>query len=159
MIRAALMLSLLLAAPARAEMAFAAADLLAAPETALGGAIIACAEGAVDPAAADAAFTGAGWDKVPGEGDGTWEYAQGETWAMIWDQPGFCMVADEGIGTADMETTLLGLSNEAPVIGTDADGCTTYDFGAGLSATLTGPGNDPACTSQTGSALRFQLSQ
>lgn len=150
---AALMLPLL-ALPAHAEMTFSASDLLSAPETALGGAIIACAEGAVDPASADAAFGDAGWTSAEGEGDGTTAWEQGDLWTMYWTEPGFCMVADEAISTAEMEVTLLGLTDTPPAMGKDEDGCTTYDLGPVI-ATLTSSGNDPTCTSDSGAALRF----
>lgn len=145
---------ILLTLPAHAEMTFSAADLLSAPETALGGAIIACAEGAVDPATADAAFADAGWTSTEGEGDGTTAWEQGDLWAMYWTEPGFCMVADEAIGTDEMEATLLGRTDTPPTMGTDEDGCTTYDLGPVI-ATLTSSGNDPTCTSDSGAALRF----
>ena len=140
--------------PAHAEMTFSASDLLSAPETALGGAIIACAEGAVDPASADAAFADAGWTSTEGEGDGTTAWEQGDLWTMYWTDPGFCMVADEGISSAEMEATLLGLSDAPPTMGKDEDGCSTYDLGPVI-ATLTSSGNDPVCTSDSGAALRF----
>ena len=142
------------AGQAMAEMTFSAADLLSAPETALGGAIIACAEGAVDPASADAAFGDAGWTSAEGEGDGTTAWEQGDLWTMYWTEPGFCMVADEAISTVEMEATLLGLTDAPPAMGTDEDGCTTYDLGPVI-ATLTSSGNDPTCTSESGAALRF----
>jgi hypothetical protein len=135
-------------------MFFAASDLLGAPETALGGAIIACAAGAVDPASADTAFADAGWTAAEGEGDGTAAWEQGDLWVMYWTDPGFCMVADEAISTDEMEETLLGLTSP-PTIGKDEDGCTTYDLG-GVTATLTSSGNDPVCTSDAGAALRFE---
>jgi hypothetical protein len=144
---------LLLTLPARAEMSFTAADLLDAPETALGGAIIACAEGAVDPATADAAFDAAGWTSIE-DYDGTTAWEQGDIWTSYWTEPGFCMVADEAISTADMEVTLLGLTDAPPAMDTDEDGCTTYDLGT-VVATLTSSGNDPVCTSDSGAALRF----
>ena len=153
MTRTALAL-LLLTLPAHAEITFSAADLLSAPETALGGAIIACVEGAVDPASADAAFADAGWTSTEGEGDGTVAWEQGDLWTMYWTEPGFCMVADEAISTDEMEATLLGLTDSPPEMGKDEDGCTTYDLGPVI-ATLTSSGNDPTCTSDSGAALRF----
>ena len=145
---------LLLSLPAHAEMTFSAADLLSAPETALGGAIIACAEGALDPASADAALEAAGWTSIEDEGDGTTAWEQGDLWTMYWTDPGFCMIADEAISTAEMEATLVGLTDAPPTMGTDEDGCTTYDLGPVI-ATLTSSGNDPTCTSDSGAALRF----
>jgi hypothetical protein len=148
--------ALLLAAGAvRAEMAFKAEDLLSARETAQAGAMIACATGAVDPVAADAAFLGAGWTRT--EDEGSWSYAFETLTVMMWTVPGFCMVEDSEASTTDLDTTFLGLSNDVPDIGTDADGCTTYTLDTGVTATLSGPGNDPVCTSDTGAALRFSL--
>lgn len=146
----------LAALPAHAEMTFAAKDLLAAPETALGGAIIACAEGVTDPARIDTAFGDAGWTAAEGEGDGTASWELGDMWVLYWTAPGFCMVADEAISTAEMEATLLGLTDAPPAKGTDEDGCTTYDLGS-VVATLTSSGSDPSCSSDSGAALRFQL--
>lgn len=146
----------LAALPAQAEMTFTAKDLLAAPETALGGAILACAAGAPDPAKIDTAFGEAGWTAAEGEGDGTASWEMGDIWVLYWTEPGFCMVADEAISTAEMETTLLGLTDTPPTMGTDEDGCTTYDLGT-VVATLTSSGNDPVCTSDNGAALRFSV--
>lgn len=151
---AGLLSLVLIGPPARAELAFAAADLLATPKTALGGAIIACAEGVADPAIIDTAFGEAGWTAAEGEGDGTASWEQGDMWVLYWTDPGFCMVADETISTAEMEATLLGLTKPSPTTGTDEDGCTTYDLGP-IVATLTSSGNDPTCTSDNGAALRF----
>ena len=157
MIRALAALVIAFALPAHAEMAFKAEALLATPATAQAGALIACATGALDPAAADKALTGAGWAKTPGEGDGTFDYALENLTVMLWDTPGFCMVDDSQTSTTDMANTFLGLSNLPPDIGTDADGCTTYILDTGVTATLNGPGNDPTCTSDTGAAMRFSL--
>jgi hypothetical protein len=142
-----------LASAAQAETDLAAKDLLAAPETALGGAILACAEATIDPAAADTTFKDTGWQSVE-DYDGTTAWEQGDLWTMYWTEPGFCMVADEAISTAQMEATLLGLTDTPPTPGTDEDGCTTYDLGP-VVATLTSSGNDPTCTSDRGAALRF----
>lgn len=148
--------SLLLAAlPAQAEMAFAPQDLLSAGETALAGAMLACDLGVRDPDAADTVLTDAGWERI--EGEGSWEYARENLFVMIWTVPGFCMVEDAEAGTTTLNDTFLGLSNTLPDIGSDADGCTTYTLDGGVIATLTGPGQDPVCTSDTGAALRFSL--
>ncbi len=148
----------LAALPAHAEMTFTAKDLLGSPETALGGAVIACAEGASDPKIIDTAFGEAGWTAAEGEGDGTASWESGDMWVLYWTEPGFCMIADEAISTAEMEATLLGLTDTPPTMGKDEDGCTTYDLGPVI-GTLTSSGNDPVCMSQTGAALRFMLSE
>lgn len=145
---------LLLALPAQAEMAFAPQDLLAARETAQAGAMLACDLGVRDPDAADKVLTDAGWEKT--EDEGSWNYANENLTVMMWTVPGFCMVEDAEASTDDMANTFLGLSNDVPDIGTDDQGCTTYTYD-GVTATLTGPGNDPQCTSDTGAALRFSL--
>lgn len=146
----------LAALPAHADWTFAAKDLLAAPETALGGAILACADGAADPTVIDTAFSAAGWTATEGEGDGTASWESGDMWVLYWTDPGFCMIADETISTAEMEETLMGLTDTPPTKGTDEDGCATYDLGT-VTATLTSSGNDPVCTSDSGAALRFLL--
>ena len=141
--------------PAFADMAFRAEDLLPNRDTALAGAMVACATGVTDPDAADAAFTGAGWEKF--EDEGSWSYISGDLTVMMWTVPGFCMVEDATTGTDAMADTFLGLSNVPPDEATDADGCRTFLMDGSITATLTGPGNDPVCTSETGAAMRFAL--
>ncbi len=146
---------LLLPLPAFADMAFKASDLLPNPDTALAGALVACATGVTDPDAADAAFLGAGWEKT--EGEGSWEYGQGDLSVMMWNVPGFCMVDAPDISTDAMATTFLGLANIPPGGARDADGCRTFALDPNITVTLNGPGNDPVCTSDTGAAMRFFL--
>lgn len=136
-------------------MAFTADELLANPDTALAGALVACAAGVTDPDAADAAFLAAGWDKM--EGEGSWDYAHENLTVMMWTVPGFCMVDAPGISTQAMADTFLGLSNSPPDEITDADGCRAFLLDDTITVTLNGPGNDPACTSDIGAALRFAL--
>ncbi len=154
--RLATLALLLLPLPAFAEgMAFTAADLLPNPDTALAGALVACATGVTDPDAADAAFVGAGWERF--EDEGSWSYASGPVNVMMWTVPGFCMVEDTTTGTNAMAATFLGLANTLPDPSTDAQGCRTYMPTPDITVTLNGPGNDPACTSETGAAMRFAL--
>lgn len=141
--------------PAQAEMTFDASDLLAAPETALAGAILACAAAVTDPATATTTFKDAGWQPLE-DYYGTTAWEQGDIWTAYWTDPGFCMVADEAISAAEMEQTLLGLTDAPPATGKDDQGCATYDLGPVI-ATLTSSGNDPTCTSDSGAALRFLL--
>lgn len=150
-----LILAVLAASPVRAEMAFKADDLLAARETAMVGALIACATGVTDPEAADRAFTKAGWTRT--EDEGSWNYTSENLSAMVWTVPGFCMVEDTEIGTAGMATDFLGLSSSPPDEGKDEQGCRTFDMGNDVTATLTGPGQDPTCDSAQGAAMRFAL--
>ncbi len=145
----------LTALPAAAEMAFKPEALLGARETAQAGALLACDLGVRDPDAADAVLTGAGWTKT--EEEGSWSYVSENLTVMMWTVPGFCMVEDSEAGTEALGTTFLGLANVPPDMATDAEGCTTYALDGGATATLTGPGNDPACTSETGAAMRFSL--
>jgi hypothetical protein len=144
----------LLAQPALAEMAFVADELLANPDTALAGALVACATGVTDPDAADAAFLAAGWEKM--EGEGSWDYAHENLTVMMWTVPGFCMVDAPDTSTDAMAETFLGLSGNPPDETTDADGCRAFLLDDTITATLNGPGNDPACTSDTGAAMRFE---
>ncbi len=123
------------------------------------GAIAACIVGVTDPAAASDALTAAGWTKAEGESEGTWGFDLGDkapTWIMMWETPGFCMVDEPSLTTAEMWDALHAISYHSLPVGISADGCETADLGDGVIATLSGPGNDPACTSQDGSTLRFE---
>ena len=152
---------LALAALLIAQPAFALdvdlAALLANPDSVPEAALAACDLGVTDPTAADSALTAAGWQKSEGEGEGTWAYTMGDTYIMMWADPGFCMVDDASLTTAEMWDALHALGLHVLPVSQDADGCDTADMGGGVTATLNGPGNDPACTSNDGSAMRFQM--
>ncbi len=133
------------------------AGLLANPDAIPEAAIAACATGVTDPAQADAALTGAGWSKTEGDSDGVHEYAKGETWVMMWDEPGFCMAASS-LTTAEYWDALHALTYHSLKTGVSADGCDMAALPGNVTVTLSGPGNDPACSSRQGSALRFEIS-
>jgi hypothetical protein len=48
------------------------------------------------------------------------------------------------------------LRPHADAVPKDAAGCDVAYMGGGVIATLTAPGNDPVCTSQTGAVLQFR---
>lgn len=148
--------ALLIAQPAFALDVDLAA-LLANPDSIPQAALAACDLGVNDPAAADAALTAAGWQKSEGEGEGTWAYSMADSYIMMWADPGFCMVDDPSLTTAEMWDALNALGLHALPVSQDADGCDTADMGGGVTATLSGPGQDPICTSNDGAAIRFQL--
>lgn len=133
------------------------AALLADPDTQIEAAIAACDLGVTDPKAADTALTSAGWEKAEGEFDGAHDYVSGDTWIMMYDDPGFCM-ASAALTTAEMWDALNALGLHALPTAVNAEGCDTADMGDGVTVTLSGPGNDPACTAQDGAALRFEAS-
>ena len=133
------------------------AALLANRDTMTEAALAACALGVTDPAAADTALAAAGWSKSEGDGEGVWEYYAPDTLIVMWADPGFCMVDVEGLPTAAMADILQTLGQNALPMATDDQGCDTFDMGGGVTATLNGPGNDPACASDDGAAVRFQL--
>jgi hypothetical protein len=141
----------------RAEEPVATDVLLANPETELQGALAACTEAVRDPVAAQALLTEAGFE--PGEGyEGTTELTKGNIYVMMWDEPGFCMVEDLTTNTEAMEDTFFANIYRAVESETDEAGCMVYLLGD-IRATLSGPGQDPVCTSDTGAALRFELTQ
>ena len=73
----------------------------------------------------------------------------------------FCHVESLQLGTQKAaETLALALqaaNTTLPTPGTDAMGCALYDLGNGTTATLTSGGNDPVCTSDTSSIVRFDF--
>ncbi len=156
MIRALSLCALTLAAlPAFAEDAASPEALAAARNSDQGIAIAACRTGATDPDAADQALVKAGFQKT--EDEGSWQYTSATLTVMMWTVPGFCMIEDSETGTKAMAAALLALSDTPLKAGTDGDGCTTYRLDGDVTGTLTGPGQDPECTSETGATLRFSL--
>ena len=145
----------LVAMPALAEVSVSAETLLQFKKIERATAIVICSIGANDPVAADEALLGSGFIKT--EDEGSWNYASDNLTVTMWTVPGFCMVEDSESGTEAMAAAFLGFSKPPSAIGTDVDGCTTYLLDRGVTATLSGPGQDPQCTSDTGSALRFSL--
>jgi hypothetical protein len=102
-----------------------------------------------------------GWTLEPGE-DGITNAMPGAgeaTFVMIADDASFCHIESLKIGTtaaaAIFEASMQGVNVTLPAATKSADGCTQYDLGDGSTATLTSGGNDPVCTSETDSAVRF----
>jgi hypothetical protein len=147
------------ATPAMAQLDVDLVALLSDPDSVPEAAIAACALGVADPSAADAALTGAKWKKSAGESDGTSEYTAGQTYVMMWNTPGFCMVEDTSLRTVEMWDALEALGAQSIPSATGADGCEVFTLTGGVKATLSGPGQDPVCTSEMGAALRFERSQ
>jgi hypothetical protein len=116
------------------------------------GLIGACAGAVSEPDAAQDAFVEAGWTPVE-EFDGIHGFESGEEGIMFWRAPGFCMFDTTRLGTAELASILSELYDTPS--GTDADGCAQFII-ENTTATLTGGGNDPQCTSQTEAALRFE---
>lgn len=90
---------------------------------------------------------------MPGAGDASF--------VLIADDASFCHVESLKLGT-DKAAEVLALAMPAagavlPEPSTDDDGCAVYDFGNGTIATLTSGGNDPTCTSDTDSGVRFEF--
>ena len=110
-----------------------------------------------------ASLTQFGWTLQPGE-DGITDAlpAKGEATLLHFaDDASYCQVESTTIGTKDALTTLSaaleGTGTKLPAPSKDADGCAVYDFGAGVTATLTSGGNDPTCTSDTDSTVTFDF--
>ena len=155
MIRQILTLTLL-AAPAFAdESAWSDEISDADPGTRLAALITGCTTAVTDPAAVTAILTVANWTRAD-EFDGTTGFQTTSTDMMFYQDAGFCMVSVTDFNTETLTAALAdqGISSS----GQDDAGCAQFDF-MGTTATLTGGGNDPACTSTTEAVLRFEPAQ
>jgi hypothetical protein len=130
--------------------------LLADPDTVPEAAIAACDIGVNDPDRTMAALTRASWAFEDSAGEGIVGFTRNDTTVFLATIAGFCMVEDKGLSTAEMWDALHALGLHALPVSNDAAGCDVADMGGGVTATLTGPGNDPVCTSQTGAVLQFR---
>jgi hypothetical protein len=133
--------------------------LLADPDTVPEAAIAACDLGVNDPDRAVALLNTAGWAFDDAFGEGIVGFTRDDTGLILATVPGFCMVEDKSLSSAELWDALNALGLHALPVSTDAQGCDVADMGGGVAATLTGPGNDPACTSDTESALRFEATE
>lgn len=125
--------------------------------------IKACMAAAGDPGAISAAFSASGWTVDPNTDEGLISFLptdDDQTFAFIADTGVFCHVESLNIGSAALAkilaATLKSEGWETAEPGKDADGCTLIDLGDSITATLTSGGNDPTCTSETDSAVRFE---
>jgi hypothetical protein len=124
-----------------------------------------CMAAAGDAGAISAAFVAAGWTREEGGEEGLIDFSapvasNDQAFAFIADDGSFCHVESLNIGSAALAkilaTTLKSEGWETAEPGKDADGCTLIDLGDSITATLTSGGNDPTCTSETDSAVRFE---
>ena len=146
----------LLAAPAFAdESAWSDEVSDANPGTRLAALITGCTTAVADPAAVTAILTAANWTRAD-EFDGTIGFQTTSTDMMFYQDAGFCMVSvtDFNTETPTAELADQGISSS----GQDESGCAQFNL-QGTTATLTGGGNDPACTSTTEAVLRFEPTQ
>lgn len=148
-----LIFAVLLAIPALASGP-AWTDLVADtdPTARARGAVLACVAAVSDAPPVVDALTTAGWQRFD-EYDGSASFSFDTDYLMFAEDAGFCMFATVTTDTDGMTALLadMGFAPGAP----DADGCATFAV-HDTTATLTGGGNDPACTSGTEAALRFQ---
>ncbi len=156
MIRLACILFLLVPAMARAqgdswEIMITVSDT----DTRTLGAIGACLTATVAPQDVAPVLADAGWERAD-EYDGTSGFQSDNISMMFWNDPGFCMLETADYSTAEM-SDLLESVDILPV-GEDDAGCAQFTL-YGTTATLTGGGNDPACTSETEAALRFEVTE
>jgi hypothetical protein len=122
------------------------------PGLRLFGALGACITAVHDPVRTETALTAAGWQPEEAE-EGAIGYGTETLWLMFWREPGFCMLESTDFTTETLAKFLAEFDIKPS--GTDADGCTQFAIEDTI-ATLTGGGNDPACTSTTEAALRFE---
>jgi hypothetical protein len=82
-----------------------------------------------------------------------------ETFAYMSLTPDYCHVESLTLGTARALELLgyLSFSGQVSVEATETDenGCTTVTLSNGVTAAITSGGNDPVCTSETDSGVRF----
>lgn len=125
------------------------------PGTRLAALITGCTTAVTDPAAVTAILTAANWTRAD-EFDGTAAFQTAQTDMMFYQDAGFCMVSVTDFNTETLTAELAdqGISSS----GQDDAGCSQFDL-QGTTATLTGGGNDPACTSTTEAVLRFEPAQ
>ena len=155
MIRLILALTLL-AAPAFADESPWSDEVSDAnPGTRLAALIAGCTTAVTDPAAVTAILTAANWTRAD-EFDGTTGFQTTSTDMRFYQDAGFCMVAmtDFNTETPTAELADQGISSS----GQDDAGCAQFSLMDTI-ATLTGGGNDPACTSTTEAVLRFEPAQ
>lgn len=154
MIRTAVLLALF-AAPAAAQDADPAGQLVEG--------YIACymGHGAPDTVAPNLGLYG--WTHEAGE-DGITTALPGiggDSFVLIANDASFCHVESMTLGTTKaaevLAVALQGANVTLPERTTGPDGCATYDLGDGVTATLTSGGNDPTCTSDTDSGVRFDF--
>lgn len=76
--------------------------------------------------------------------------------------PGYCHVESTTLGTARALELFNYISASGVTIDgteTSPDGCTTVTLSNGISAVITSGGNDPVCTSDTDSGVRFYFGE
>ena len=153
-IRAAAFLTLLASSAVAGGPAWE--DMIAEPDpfVQLMGAVAACANAVTDPQSIASHFVAAGWETMQGE-EGTIAFQTKTTSVMFWQDPGFCMLDTSLMNTEGLTRYLTAAGIAAT--GSDAEGCAQFAVpDTNIVATLTGPGNDPVCTSPAGSTLRFE---
>lgn len=86
-----------------------------------------------------------------------------DTFAYMSLTPGYCHVESTSLGTARALEVMgyLSYSGQVSLDGTetDANGCTTVTLSNGIVAVITSGGNDPVCTSDTDSGVRFYFGE
>lgn len=86
-----------------------------------------------------------------------------ETFAYMSLVPGYCHVESTKLGTA-RALQLMGYMSYSGQVSldtteTDENGCTTVTLSNGVVAVITSGGNDPVCTSETDSGVRFYFGE
>jgi len=151
----AALLCVALAAPAFAQDERPPYQLLEGIEACLMGA------GAVD--ATSEILTAAGWTVEPQSEMGTVDFLPGvgaDTFAFMSDTGEFCHVESMVMGTNEaagmLELFLAENGLTVTATGTsDFLGCPTQTLSNGITVEITSAGNDPVCTADTTSGLRF----
>jgi hypothetical protein len=156
-IRTVLLLGLLAPLPALAQDADPANQLLEG--------YVACAmgEGNSDDTLTALSLYGWTFDQDQHMGVANFWPSVGETtFAYMSLTPGYCHVESTTLGTARALQLLGYLSTSGLTLDateTSPDGCTTVTLSNGINAVITSGGNDPLCTSETDSGVRFYFGE
>jgi hypothetical protein len=158
---------LLLALPAQAQDPVKMELLLPGlaevdPTTQMTSGFVACMKDFGDAETIAGSFTGSTWQRFDEPEAGLISLAPpegGRTSALLATDGAFCEVESAALTTGQAGHTLALVLQLAGLtgarIGTDAQGCMTFTLGNGLLATVTSGGQDPVCTSDQSSAVRF----
>jgi hypothetical protein len=125
-----------------------------------------CIIGAGEVDETEAVLTPYEWKLAEGSDHGISEFVPAigeETFIYMSHGVDFCQVESTTLGTtypaSMLELFILddrgGHGLTITATGTDAEGCATTTLSNGVVATITSGGNDPTCTSETDSAVRF----
>ena len=133
------------------------------PTAQLGEGYAACLAGDDDVAKVSKLLTGHGWTSEPSGDEGLTYFtpATGKSvFAYMAKDGSFCHVESTSVNSAKASALLRKALHKAGFAKIEQDqdglGCDRLNFDSGRIATIMSGGNDPTCTSDTDSGVRFQ---